>query len=140
MTPEQWLSDFEAKIADVEAKAARFEESMTGAGTTEASADGSVTVTVQPNGALSELRITDAAMRQSGDALAERIMELTRSARRTAAAKIVSSEDTATRALNAIANPEPAAEPPAPPPPPRRRREYEESVEAQTTVTNEDAW
>src|SRR5205823_3482739 len=63
-------------------------ENLETSGRTEESADRSVRVTVAPNGALTNLTIEDSAMRRSGDELAAQIMELTREARRAAAANV----------------------------------------------------
>lgn len=87
-TPDEWLADFESKVADLQQKATRFKENLESAGTTERAADGSVTVTVAPNGSLTDLRLSDDAMRKSADDLAAEIMALTRTARQTAATSV----------------------------------------------------
>jgi DNA-binding protein YbaB len=88
MTPEEWLANFEAKIADVQQKAAAFKENLEASGATEASADGSLRVTVAPNGALTDLTIEDSALRGSGGELAGEIMRLARKAQRAAAVHV----------------------------------------------------
>jgi DNA-binding protein YbaB len=88
VTPEEWLANFEAKIADVQQKAAEFKENLEASGATEASEDGSLRVTVAPNGALTDLTIDDAAMRRSGDELAGQLMKLARKAQRAAAVNV----------------------------------------------------
>ncbi|HEU5473273.1 MAG TPA: YbaB/EbfC family nucleoid-associated protein [Actinophytocola sp.] len=88
MTPEQWLSNFEAKIAEVQQKAAEFKENLESSGATESSADGSLRVTVAPNGALTDLTIADSALRGSGGELAAQIMRLARKAQRAAAVHV----------------------------------------------------
>ena len=88
MTPDEWLASFEAKVADVQQKAAAFKENLEASGATEASDDGSVRVTVAPNGALTDLAIDDSALRQPGSDLAGQIMRLAKAAQRTAAAKV----------------------------------------------------
>jgi hypothetical protein len=88
VTPEEWLSSFEAKVAEVAQKAAEFKENLETAGATESSADGSLRVTVAPNGALTDLSISDSAMRGSGGELAEQIMRLARKAQRSAAVHV----------------------------------------------------
>lgn len=88
MTPEEWLANFEAKIADVQQKAAAFKENLEASGATEASADGDLRVTVAPNGALTDLSIDESAMRRSGGELAGQIMKLARKAQRAAAVQV----------------------------------------------------
>ena len=85
MTPDEWLANFEAKIADVQRKAVAFKANLEASGATEVSADGSLRVTVAPNGALTDLTIEDSAMRRSGGELAGQIMRLARKAQRAAA-------------------------------------------------------
>ena len=88
MTPEEWLANFEAKIADVQQKTAEFKENLEASGATESSADGSLRVSVAPNGALTDLSIDEAAMRRSGGELAGQIMQLARKAQRSAAVHV----------------------------------------------------
>jgi DNA-binding protein YbaB len=89
VTPEEWLASFEAKIAEVQQKAAEFKENLEHSGATESSEDGSLRVTVAPNGALTDLSIADDALRGSGSELAGRIMRLARRAQRAAAVHVV---------------------------------------------------
>jgi DNA-binding protein YbaB len=91
VTPEEWLAGFEAKIAEVQQKAAEFKENLEAAGATEANADDTLRVTVAPNGALTNLTIDDAALRGNGTGseLAGQIMRLARKAQRAAAAHVV---------------------------------------------------
>ena len=88
VTPEEWLANFEATIAEVKQKAAQFRENLESSGATESSEDSTVSVTVAPNGALTDLRIADSAMGGSGGELASRIMKLARKAQRTAAVQV----------------------------------------------------
>ncbi len=88
MTPDEWLASFEATVADVQHKAAAFKQNLESSGATEESADGSLSVTVAPNGALANLTIHEEALRNSGAELAAQIMTLTRQAQRSAAAKV----------------------------------------------------
>jgi DNA-binding protein YbaB len=88
VTPEEWLANFEAKIAEVQQKTAEFKENLEASGATESSPDGSLRVTVAPNGALTGLTIDDAAMRRSGGELAGQIMQLARKAQRSAAVNV----------------------------------------------------
>lgn len=88
VTPEEWLANFEAKIADVKQKAAEFQANLEAAGATETSEDGTLSVTVAPNGALTGLTIDDSALRGSGEQLAGKIMRLARKAQRAAAVHV----------------------------------------------------
>lgn len=87
-TPEEWLANFNAKIADVKAKTEAFKHDLEQAGATETSKDGQLSVTVAPNGSLSNLRIDDTAVRGSGAELASKIMQLARKAQRAAAVNV----------------------------------------------------
>jgi DNA-binding protein YbaB len=88
VTPDEWLANFEAKVADVRQKAAAFKENLAASGATETSADGALRVSVAPNGALTDVAIADSAMRGSGAALAAEIMRLAREAQRAAAVRV----------------------------------------------------
>lgn len=87
-TPEEWLANFNATIADVKAKTEVFQENLEHAGATETSPDGSLQVTVAPNGSLTNLRIDESAWRGSGAELAGKIMGLARKAQRAAAVNV----------------------------------------------------
>lgn len=87
-TPEEWLAKFNATIADVQAKTQAFQRDLEQAGATESSPDGSLSVTVAPNGSLTSLRIDESAWRGSGAELADKIMRLARKAQRAAAVHV----------------------------------------------------
>jgi DNA-binding protein YbaB len=87
-SPEQWLADFDATIAAVRAGTETFRQALEQAGATASTDDGSLSVTVAPNGTLTDLRIDDAAWQGSGASLAAEILRLTRQAQRTAAANV----------------------------------------------------
>ncbi|WP_197288424.1 YbaB/EbfC family nucleoid-associated protein [Nocardia sp. NRRL S-836] len=87
-TPEEWMRDFEAKIAQAQAKAAAVQEGLAQAGGSASSKDGAVTVTVAPNGALTGLELTADAMRKSPGQLSGEILEIARKAQRGAAVKV----------------------------------------------------
>src|SRR5687767_11599471 len=82
MNPEQWLANFESQISDLKQKAAAFQENLEHSTATVSSKDGRVTLSVAPNGSLTDLRIAD------NPALATEIMTLARQAQRQAAAKV----------------------------------------------------
>jgi len=87
-TPDEWLAKFNATIADVKAKTEAFQRDLEQAGATETSPDGSLSVTVAPNGSLTNLRIDESAWRGSGAELAGKIMHLARKAQRAAAVNV----------------------------------------------------
>jgi DNA-binding protein YbaB len=87
-TPEEWLAKFNATIEDVKAKTETLQHDLEAAGVTEAAPDGSLAVTVAPNGSLTNLRIDDAAWRGSGAELSGKIMRLVRKAQRAAAVNV----------------------------------------------------
>lgn len=87
-TPEEWLAKFETTIANVKAKTEAFQENLEQAGVTEVSPDGSLSVSVAPNGSLNSLHIDESAMRGSGAELAGKIMKLARKAQRAAAVNV----------------------------------------------------
>lgn len=87
-TPEEWMRDFEAKIADAQAKAAAVQEGLAQAGGSASSNDGTITVSVAPNGALTGLELTAEAMRKSHGQLSGEILEIARKAQRGAAVKV----------------------------------------------------
>jgi hypothetical protein len=87
-TPEEWLARFNATIEDVKARTAAFQHDLEHSGATETTSDGSLSVTVAPNGSLTNLRVDDSAWRGSGSELANRIMQLARKAQRTAAVRV----------------------------------------------------
>ena len=83
MTPDEWLTDFEAKTAELQRNAVAFRRNLEAAGQTVTSEDKTLTVTVAPNGALLDLKIA-----QNPD-LAARLMALVRQAREGAAANVL---------------------------------------------------
>lgn len=87
-TPEEWLARFNATIDDAKTRAAEFQANLERSGTTETAPDGSLSVSVAPNGSLTDLRIDESAMRGNGAELAARIMSLARKAQRAAAVNV----------------------------------------------------
>lgn len=87
-TPDEWLAKFNATIADVKAKTEAFQRDLDQSGATESAPDGSIRVTVAPNGALTNLHIDESAWRGSGAELAGKIMHLARKAQRAAAVNV----------------------------------------------------
>ncbi len=87
-TPDEWLAKFNATIADVKAKTEAFQRDLEQSGATESTPDGSLSVTVAPNGSLTNLHIDESAWRGSGAELAGKIMNLARKAQRAAAVNV----------------------------------------------------
>jgi DNA-binding protein YbaB len=87
-TPDEWLADFERKVADLQQKATEFKRDLESAGTTETSQDRAITVTVAPNGALLDLRLDDKATQKPAAELAAEIMAVARNARQRAASTV----------------------------------------------------
>lgn len=83
MNPEAWLANFESEIADLKQKAATFQENLERSNVSVPSKDGRISVSVAPNGALTDLRI------DADPSLAAEIMKLARQAQRQAAVKVV---------------------------------------------------
>jgi DNA-binding protein YbaB len=147
VTPEEWLANFESKIADVREKAAEFQENLEASGASASSGDGSLRVTVAPNGSLTDLVIADSAVKGPGTKLAEEILKLARKAQREAAVHVAEAfaplggDSEAMHMVTGYIPPEEPDEPesprgpqerqlfvteepdvPAPPPPPARPR------------------
>jgi len=128
MTPEEWLANFETKIADVREKAEQFRVGLEAAGTTVASPDGAIRVGVAPNGSLTDLRLADSALAgKSGAKLAEEILKLARKAQRDAAVNVAAAfaplggDSEAMRMVTGYVPPEEPEEPSAPEPIQERR-------------------
>jgi hypothetical protein len=134
MTPEEWLANFETKIADVREKAEEFRAGLEAAGTTAASPDGTIRVGVAPNGSLTDLELADSAVTgRSGAELAREILKLARKAQRAAAVNVVAAfaplggDSEALHMVTGYVPPEEPEEPPAPEPVRERRLwEHEE--------------
>lgn len=87
-TPDEWMREFETKIADAQAKAAAVQQGLASAQGSASSKDGAVSVTVAPNGSLTDLRLTAEAMQKSHAQLAAEIMAVARQAQRAAAVHV----------------------------------------------------
>ncbi|OLR92917.1 YbaB/EbfC family nucleoid-associated protein [Actinokineospora bangkokensis] len=88
-SPDEWLRDFEVRVADAKERSERLRDELSRAGGAASSADGAVSVRVSPNGALEGLRLGPEAARRSPERLAAEIMATARAAQRAAAAKVV---------------------------------------------------
>ncbi len=128
MTPEEWLANFETKIADVREKAEEFRAGLEASGTTVASPDGTIRVGVAPNGSLTDLQLADSALTgKSGAKLAEEILKLARKAQRGAAVNVAAAfaplggDTEAMHMVTGYVPPEEPEEPVAPEPSRERR-------------------
>ncbi len=87
-TPDEWMREFETKIADAQAKAAAVQQGLASASGSASSKDGAVSVSVSPTGALTDLRLTPEAMDKSHTQLAAEIVAVARQAQRAAALQV----------------------------------------------------
>jgi DNA-binding protein YbaB len=85
---DQWLQKFESQLADLRQKSQDLQESITAAVSTATSPDGTVTVTVGPNGGLQDLRLGHRAVDLGAARLTTLILETTRAAQRQVVAKV----------------------------------------------------
>lgn len=88
MDPEQWLANYDKRLADIAASAKEAGERVRQAGTTATSPRGEVTVRVSSSGTLEDLTLTPAARTLESDELARLILDTTNRARRTTSAKV----------------------------------------------------
>ena len=89
VNPQQWLDEYEAKLADLKKKSEDLQENFTASSATVTSKDGSVTVTVGPNGGLQNLQLGRRAMEMSAAQLTGAILQTAALAQRQAAEKVL---------------------------------------------------
>jgi len=87
--PDQWLTDMQTRMADLQQKSADLAENLAQASATATSNDGAVTVTIAPTGALQNLELTQRAAGMSPGKLTASIMEAVRKGQHAASAKMV---------------------------------------------------
>jgi DNA-binding protein YbaB len=87
--PYQWVEEYEAKLADLKQKSENLTENVAAASATVTSKDGSVTVTVGPNGGLQNLQFGHRAMELGGPRLTALILETARRAQKQAATQVL---------------------------------------------------
>ncbi|MCP2261494.1 YbaB/EbfC DNA-binding family protein [Streptoalloteichus tenebrarius] len=85
---QRWLADFEGTLADLRQKSQALEENIAAAATTVSSPDGSVTVTVAPNGGLQQLVLGHRACELGPARLTALIMQTVHKGQRLAAHKV----------------------------------------------------
>lgn len=89
VNPQQWLDEYEAKLADLKKKSEDLQENFTASSATVRSKDGSVTVTVGPNGGLQNLQLGRRAMEMTAAQLTGAILQTAAIAQRQAAEKVL---------------------------------------------------
>ncbi|MFI6094448.1 YbaB/EbfC family nucleoid-associated protein [Lentzea sp. NPDC051213] len=87
--PYQWVEEYEAKLADLKKKSEDLQENFAASSATVTSKDGSVTVTVGPNGGLQNISFGHRAMELGGPRLTALILETARHAQKQAAEKVL---------------------------------------------------
>jgi hypothetical protein len=88
LDPQQWLDNFESRVADLQRRSAALAEGLAEASATVSSPDGSVTVRIGANGGLENLELGHRATEHSPARLTALIMETVRRGQRTAAHKV----------------------------------------------------
>lgn len=87
--PLGWVEAYEARLADLKQKSEDLTENFAAAGATVTSKDGSVTVTVGPNGGLQNLQLGHRAVELGGPRLTALILETARAAQKQAANQVL---------------------------------------------------
>lgn len=88
MEPEQWLAQYNKRLADIATRANEAGARLRQVGETATSLRGEVTVTVGAGGALEGLTLTPAVRTLESDELARLILDTTRRARRAVGARM----------------------------------------------------
>jgi DNA-binding protein YbaB len=89
LDPQQWLDNFEAKLADLQRKSADLQENVENSQATVASPDGAVTITVGPNGGLLNIQLGHRATELGSARLTALIMQTAKVAQKQAAQKVM---------------------------------------------------
>jgi DNA-binding protein YbaB len=89
LDPYAWVNDFEARAAELQRKSAEAQENLAAVAGTASSKDGAVTVTVGPNGGLTNLQLGHRAVELGAPRLTALILETARQAQKNAAAQVV---------------------------------------------------
>ncbi|MEU4741855.1 YbaB/EbfC family nucleoid-associated protein [Actinosynnema sp. NPDC023658] len=89
MDPQQWLDNFEAKLADLQRKSADLQENFESSQATASSPDGAVTITVGPNGGLLNIQLGHRATELGSARLTALIMQTAKVAQKQAAQKVM---------------------------------------------------
>ncbi|AHH99145.1 DNA-binding protein YbaB [Kutzneria viridogrisea] len=89
MDTGQWLTQYKDKVEGIRQAAAEVTDNITAATVTTSSPDGSVTVTIGPNGSLRDLRFGNRASEHSHTQLAALVMKTVARGQRAVAEKVV---------------------------------------------------
>lgn len=89
MDPQQWLQNYQKRIAGYQRASEQLKESLGGALVTMSSPDEAVTVTIGPNGSLKNLQLSHRAAEHSPQQLGSLIMTTVRRAQRAMAEQVV---------------------------------------------------
>ncbi|MER5267748.1 YbaB/EbfC family nucleoid-associated protein [Actinosynnema sp. NPDC002837] len=89
MDPQQWLDNFEAKLADLQRKSADLQENFENSQATASSPDGAVTITVGPNGGLLNIQLGHRATELGSARLTAVIMQTAKVAQKQAAQQVM---------------------------------------------------
>lgn len=89
MDPQQWLQNYQKRIAGVRQASEQLKQNLGGALVTLSSPDEAVTVTIGPNGSLKNLQLSPRASEHSPQQLGALIMTTVRRAQRQMAEKVV---------------------------------------------------
>ncbi|MFD0199492.1 MULTISPECIES: YbaB/EbfC family nucleoid-associated protein [Saccharothrix] len=161
MDPQQWLDNFEAKLADLQRKSADLQENVENSQATASSPDGAVTITVGPNGGLLNIQLGHRATELGSTRLTAVIMQTAKVAQKQAAQRVMAAFEPlgeGTEALRMVSDaipddeveedderdyaepePEPAYVPPTPPPAaPQSRQMQMPSRPARATRPGDD--
>lgn len=89
MDPYAWVNDFEARTAELQRKTAEAQEHLAAVAGVATSKDGAVTVTVGPNGGLTNLQLGHRAVELGAPRLTALILETARQAQKNASAQVL---------------------------------------------------
>jgi DNA-binding protein YbaB len=89
MDPQQWLQNYQKRIAGVRRASEQLKENLGNAVVTMSSPDEAVTVTIGPNGSLKNLQLSHRAAEHSPQQLGGLIMSTVRRAQRTMAERVI---------------------------------------------------
>lgn len=89
MDPQQWLQNYQKRIAGYKRASEQLKESLGSAMVTMSSPDEAVTVTIGPNGSLKNLQLSHRAAEHTPQQLGSLIMQTVRRAQRAMAEKVV---------------------------------------------------
>lgn len=89
MDPYAWVKDFDARLAAMKQKNIEAQENLAAASGTASSKDGAVTVTVGPNGGLTNLKLGHRAVELGAPRLTALILQTARQAQKNVTAQVV---------------------------------------------------